>query len=229
MPLNVYYDLMSQPARAVIIFLRLNGVPFEGRPVALRKGEQYSEEYQKINPLSKVPAIDDDGFKLTESITILKYLIWKHDLPEHWYPRKDLKKQALVNEYLDWHHFNMRFASAFLFRELLVVPRLSGNPVNDKKVRELRKNFVKMISDFESYFLKSNKFIAGSEISIADIFAVCELTELLACHEHGLYENSPAMKAWVERVRQATNPIFDEAHQMIYRAQQVYKKPTAKL
>ncbi|GFR73797.1 glutathione S-transferase theta-1 [Elysia marginata] len=229
MSLNVYYDLMSPPARAVIIVLRLNHVQYEGRPVALRKGEQYGQEYKKINPLSKIPAIDDNGFKLSESITILKYLAQKYELPEHWYPCKDFKKQALVNEYLDWHHFNMRYACLYLLREKLMIPQTTGNPVNERKADEFRANVVKIISDFESYFLKGSKFIAGSEISIADIVAVCELTELLACHEHDVYKNSPITNAWVERVREATNPIFDEAHQIIYLAQKVYKKNIAKL
>lgn len=229
MPLSVYYDVMSQPARSVVIFLRVNGILFEARPVALRKGEQYGEEFKKINPLSKIPVIDDDGFKLSESITILKYLVRKHNLPEHWYSQQDLRKQARQDEYLDWHHLNMRLASTFLFREVFVAPALTGNPVNFKKVEELRKNFVKMLSDFEMYFLKDKKFITGDEISIADLFAVCELTELLACHEHGLYEKSPVVKSWVERVRQATNPHFDDVHGMIYRSQQRYKNHAAKL
>ena len=39
MALKYYYDLMSQPSRAVYMFLRLNNIPYEDKPVALRKGE----------------------------------------------------------------------------------------------------------------------------------------------------------------------------------------------
>lgn len=35
---RLYYDLMSQPSRALYIFLHLAKIPFEGVPVALRKG-----------------------------------------------------------------------------------------------------------------------------------------------------------------------------------------------
>ena len=36
--LNVYFDLMSQPSRAVVLFLKINSIPFTEKPVALRKG-----------------------------------------------------------------------------------------------------------------------------------------------------------------------------------------------
>ena len=36
--LKYYYDLMSQPCRAVYIFLKMNNIPFEENAVALRKG-----------------------------------------------------------------------------------------------------------------------------------------------------------------------------------------------
>jgi len=38
MTLKYYYDLMSQPSRAVYIFLKANGIAFEAKPIALRKG-----------------------------------------------------------------------------------------------------------------------------------------------------------------------------------------------
>lgn len=37
-PLRFYYDLMSQPSRALYMFLRLNKIPFEDHAIALRKG-----------------------------------------------------------------------------------------------------------------------------------------------------------------------------------------------
>ena len=38
MALRYYFDLMSQPSRAVYIFLKANNIQFEAKPVALRKG-----------------------------------------------------------------------------------------------------------------------------------------------------------------------------------------------
>jgi len=42
MTLKYYYDLMSQPSRAVYIFLKANNISFEAKPVALRKGKHIS-------------------------------------------------------------------------------------------------------------------------------------------------------------------------------------------
>lgn len=36
--LKLYYDLMSQPSRAVYIFLKVNNIPFEAIQIAIRNG-----------------------------------------------------------------------------------------------------------------------------------------------------------------------------------------------
>lgn len=36
--LKYYFDLMSQPSRALYVILKLTKIPFEPCPVALRKG-----------------------------------------------------------------------------------------------------------------------------------------------------------------------------------------------
>ncbi|TMW40149.1 hypothetical protein DOY81_014771, partial [Sarcophaga bullata] len=38
MSLAYYYDLMSQPSRALYIILKMSGVQFEDCPIALRNG-----------------------------------------------------------------------------------------------------------------------------------------------------------------------------------------------
>ncbi len=68
MPLVFYYDLMSQPCRALYIFLKMTDIPFESKEIALRKLEQMTDEYAQINPFKKVPVIDDCGFILTERL-----------------------------------------------------------------------------------------------------------------------------------------------------------------
>lgn len=38
-PIKFYYDLLSQPSRALYIFLKLTKIPVDEHPVALRKGK----------------------------------------------------------------------------------------------------------------------------------------------------------------------------------------------
>ena len=59
---------MSQPCRALYIFLKMAGIPFEPKEIALAKLEHMMDDYARINPFKKVPAIDDSGFILTERL-----------------------------------------------------------------------------------------------------------------------------------------------------------------
>jgi len=55
--------------------------------------------YAAVNPSRQVPVLDDDGFLLSESSAILKYVADKIGSPA--YP-KDPKKRAKINELMDW-------------------------------------------------------------------------------------------------------------------------------
>lgn len=66
MPLAYYYDLMSQPCRALFIFLKKTGIPYQAKEIALRKREHFTADFAKLNPFKRVPVIDDSGFTLTE-------------------------------------------------------------------------------------------------------------------------------------------------------------------
>ena len=45
-------------------------------PIHLLKdgGQQHKEEYKKLNPMGRVPALHIDGHTLAESVAILEYL-----------------------------------------------------------------------------------------------------------------------------------------------------------
>jgi glutathione S-transferase len=56
------------------IGLEESGAPYELKPILLAKGQQRTEEYLKINPRGKVPALSVDGKILVENTAILTYL-----------------------------------------------------------------------------------------------------------------------------------------------------------
>ena len=95
--------------------------------------------------------------------------------------------------------------------------------MDQDKVTKGRESVRKVVKNLESYFLRDTPFLSSDVITVADIFGACELMQLYAVLEEGLYESSPVVKAWMERVHQQTNPLFDEAHQIVYRARDMYK------
>jgi maleylacetoacetate isomerase len=73
MQLYTYYR--SSAAYRVRIALALKGLQAEPRFVHLRKGEQRSSDYLKINPQGLVPTlVDDDGTVVGQSLAIIEYL-----------------------------------------------------------------------------------------------------------------------------------------------------------
>ncbi len=56
------------------IGLEESGAAYQTKPILLAKGQQRTEDYLKINPRGKVPALDADGKILVENTAILTYL-----------------------------------------------------------------------------------------------------------------------------------------------------------
>jgi glutathione S-transferase len=66
----------SPASRAFVTYWLLEelGTPFNVRTIDLRKGEQKSAEYRRINPMGKVPALTDGKVTVTENPAICLYL-----------------------------------------------------------------------------------------------------------------------------------------------------------
>lgn len=79
MILHGYY--LSSAAFRVRIALHLKGLIYESVPHHLRKGEQGDPGYRALNPQGLVPALEDGGAVLTQSLAILEYLEETHPEP----------------------------------------------------------------------------------------------------------------------------------------------------
>lgn len=215
LPLRVYYDLLSQPCRAVLLFLKCTGIPYVEKPVALRNGEQTSVEFTKLNPMQKVPVIVDNGFVLTESVAILKYLATKYDVPQFWYP-PDLHQRAKVDEYMAWQHANVRFHAAKVFILEVLMPNMSGQPVDKAKLDRALGELSVTLDKLECMYLKNQPFLCGEEITLGDILAICELMQPLGANRD-ILKDRPKLVAWKDRVKTFVGQPFDEVHSFVYK------------
>ena len=78
--MKLYMHPVSMTSRPVRLFMAEKGLKADEEVVDLMTGAHFQEPYASLNPNKLVPMLDDDGFKLTESSAILKYLAEKFDL-----------------------------------------------------------------------------------------------------------------------------------------------------
>jgi maleylacetoacetate isomerase/maleylpyruvate isomerase len=72
MKLYTYYR--STAAFRVRIALNIKGVPFESICMHLRTAAHKAPEYVALNPQGLIPALDDNGVVISQSMAIIEYL-----------------------------------------------------------------------------------------------------------------------------------------------------------
>ena len=72
--MNLYGYFRSSASHRVRIALSLKGLRYDLRPVHLRRNEQRAPVFLERNPQGLVPALEDDGAVLTQSLAIIEYL-----------------------------------------------------------------------------------------------------------------------------------------------------------
>lgn len=80
--MKLYDYFRSSAAYRVRIGLNLKGLDYESVPVHLLKdgGQQLQAGYRAVNPSALVPALQDDGATVTQSLAILEYLDDMHPM-----------------------------------------------------------------------------------------------------------------------------------------------------
>jgi maleylpyruvate isomerase len=81
--MKLYTFFRSSASYRVRIALNLKGLTYEQLPIHLRRagGEQFAASYKAINPQALVPAFEDNGRILTQSLAIIEYLEERYPKP----------------------------------------------------------------------------------------------------------------------------------------------------
>ncbi|XP_017283268.1 LOW QUALITY PROTEIN: glutathione S-transferase theta-1a [Kryptolebias marmoratus] len=223
--MELYLDLVSPPCRSVYLFAKALGIPFEFKLVELLAGQQYTEEFGKLNIVRKIPVMKDGSFVLTESTAILMYLVQKcsASVADHWFPA-DLQQRARVNEYLSWQHLNLRAHCSKVFLLKTLYPFVMGSEAPKEKMDVALEEMKESLNLLEKKFLQDKPFIVDSKISLADLVALVEIMQPLGNGVDG-FEGRPKLMAWRDRVKKELGEkLFDQTHERLLDAKGLQQK-----
>jgi GST-like protein len=158
--LKFYYNAAPNPMKVALLLEEL-GLPYEAVPVDTRKGEQFSDDYVKVNPNSKVPAIVDGDVRMFDSNAILLFLA---DREKRFVPLD--AASAARGEMLSWLMFIASGIGPF-----------SGQSVHFRHAAPEPKEYALNRYDFEAHRhwklledrLATSQYMLGKEYSIVDM------------------------------------------------------------
>ncbi|MFT3765025.1 MAG: glutathione S-transferase family protein [Minicystis sp.] len=186
---------------------------------------------RRINPIGKVPCIDDGGHLVADSSDIARYLEEKYPSPAL-YPSSP-KDRALCHVLEDWadeslYFYEVRMRLTFPNNRDRTFARLTARePAAVQKLAPLvlplvmrhtaeqqgigRKPEAMVVSEAARHcdaiaeLLGESSFLIGDALTIADISVFAQLDCIRGTDEGGpMIAARPALSAWMDRVDQAT-------------------------
>jgi glutathione S-transferase len=127
-------------------------------------GKNKESKYLAMNPNGLVPTLEDDGFLLWESNSIVRYLAGKYDKNGALEP-KDAQLRAIANQWMDWQLSVVGPAIFGAFWGLIRTPEDKRDRTAIETSQEKTTAAMQML---DAQLVKT-KFVAGPSFSYGDI------------------------------------------------------------
>ncbi|HEX5092868.1 MAG TPA: glutathione S-transferase [Burkholderiales bacterium] len=169
------------------------GIPYERLDAGMAFGVVNTPEYRRMNPNGRVPTIEDDGFVLWESHSIVRYLCAKHSMGK--LCPSDLRVRADAERWMDWA-FTFQNAMRDVFWGLIRTPP----DKRDQKAIDAGVKASHELAGMLDGVLAGRPFVAGDAFTMGDIPIGCEVQRYLRVPIER--PSRPHLEAWFERLRQ---------------------------
>ena len=173
--MKLYTFFRSSASYRVRIALNLKALNCEQVPIHLRRGggEQFSATYKAINPQALVPALEDAGRILTQSLAIMEYL-------EERYPKPPLQPADPADRALVRSMALIIACEVHPIQNLRVLVHLKNNlKQSDDDLNFWARHWIDLgLSAFEQIVVsspKQSRFCFGDTPTLADICLVPQL------------------------------------------------------
>ncbi len=201
--MNIYGHFFSAPSNKVRYCASALGLDFTYHHVDLQQGEQQHPDFLDINQLGKVPAIEDNGFVLSESDAICRYLANKSG---KLYP-DEIQTRARIDRWMDIAAQTVLLQMSKILFNRFFAPMLGEEP-NQTSIDEGQRNLAVILPHINTQ-LTQTKYLGGNELSIADIsmLAAIDPFDMIEI-DLSIY---PDIQQWREELMQ--HQFYQDVHQ----------------
>ncbi|XP_066258093.1 glutathione S-transferase 1-1-like [Euwallacea similis] len=160
MGLKLYMIWGSPPVNAVLMVAKALNLELELKELDFTRQEYLDDWYIKINPSHTVPALDDNGFIIWDSHTILMYLVETYGKSSELHYLNSTEKFRVLQV------LNLDCGTVFRRMSDCLRPLFYENEsfIGQKNIKDLKE-----VYEILDKILKGNKFLAGDRLTIADI------------------------------------------------------------
>jgi glutathione S-transferase len=192
--LRIWGRMSSINVRKVVFAAQWIDVPFERIDAGAAFGIVQTPEFLAKNFNAMIPLLEeDDGFTLWESNVIVRYLAARH-ANGTLYPQ-GLRERFDAERWMDWQQTTLNPAGRDAFIQLIrVKPEARDRSKIDASVTATEP----LLDALESH-LAARPFIAGEQLTMADIPIACEMHRWF-----GLplpHKARPALARWYDGIR----------------------------
>jgi glutathione S-transferase len=166
------------------------GLPCERTDAGMQFGVVNTPEYRKMNPNGLVPTMDEDGFVLWESHSIVRYLSARYGKGVLW--PMDERTRATASQWMDWA-FTFQGSVRDSFWNLIRTPPEKRDAAAVERSR-LKSGEMAAILDTA---LADRMYVAGA-FSMGDIPIGCEVQRWMRLPMDR--PRLPHLEAWFERL-----------------------------
>jgi len=179
-------------SRAARVLWCANELGLDYENIAIHFADQTSKtpDYLKVNPMGKVPALDDDGFQMTESLAINCYLAQKYDRQHQLWPTA-LEAQAKVLQWTLWVATECERPYIVVLRNRAFFPPEKRDPkAADEAEAELQRPFKVLDAA-----LAKDGYLIGQSFTLADLNVAAVLAWALT-HGRFNFGSFPHLAKW---------------------------------
>lgn len=139
------------------------GLPYERIDAGRHFGVVDTPAFRALNPNGLVPTIDDEGFIVWESNTIVRYLAAQYGAGRLW--PEDAKQRANADRWVDWANSTLWPALVPLFRAFMRTP---ADRRDSAAIEQARQETLAELRVLDAH-LAEHAYVGGNVFTMGDI------------------------------------------------------------